>query len=177
MSGWDSIIRNHVANQISRGAQPIHGVVTSVDPVSHAVKVTMQPDNVESGWIPDATIAAANLKICCPSEIGTQVLVVPVEGDAEHPVVVARLFDTTCRPPISPVTNRPVQAGEIGIFTGDNLILHISKGVINIRGTVKIDGDVVVMGDVSAGNVSLQSHAHRGVRAGQDISGPPEGPT
>ncbi len=143
-----------------------HGIVTAVDPASHSVKITIQPENVVSGWLPDAGLACAGLRICCPSEIGTQVLVVPVEGDAEHPVIVARVFDTIMSPPISPVTGKPVQPGEIGFFLANGNYLHLLENGIAIKGDVSIEGTVRVTEDVLVQAVSAVDHVHGGVAAG-----------
>ena len=95
-----------------------HALVSAVDPVNHAVKVIVQPESTESGWMPDPGLAANGLRIACPAEIGTQVLVESVEGDAEHPIITARLFDTTMTPPVSPVTGQPAQPGEFLVLAG-----------------------------------------------------------
>ena len=143
-----------------------HGIVSAVDPTAHAVKVTVQPEGVVSGWIPDPGVACSGLRIACPAEVGTQVLLVPVEGDAEHPVIVARLFDTTVLPPKSPITGRPVQPGEIGIFLADGTALHLASGAVSIKGTLHVDGAIVATGDVTAGSISLEQHVHGGIQSG-----------
>ncbi len=174
MSDWLETVKLHAATQAGALGQPRHALVTSVDAVSHAVKVTIQPEGLESGWIPDGAVAASGLRIACPAEIGTQVLVVPVEGDAEHPVVVARLFDVTLMPASSPATGSPVQPGEIGIFLDGGNYVHLTTGNIFIKGTVVLDGTLSVTGDVVAANVSLASHVHSAVQPGQGASGAPE---
>ena len=174
MDDWLETIKLHAATQAGSLGQPRHALVTSVDAVSHAVKVTIQPEGIESGWIPDCAVAAAGLRISCPAEIGTQVLVVPVEGDAEHPVVVARIFDVALTPPSSPATGSPVQPGEIGIFLDGGAYLHLTKDKIFLKGTIVIDGDLKTTGDVMASGISLINHVHVGVQPGQGVSGAPE---
>ena len=173
MADWIETVKLHAATQAGALGQPRHALVTSVDPTSHSVKVSIQPEGIESGWIPDAVVAANGLRIACPAEIGTQVLVVPVEGDAEHPVVVARLFDVLITPPTSPATGNPVQAGEIGIFLNGGCYIHLSKSSIFIGGELVIDGSIRVSGDVVATSVSLAGHVHQGVQPGSGISGTP----
>lgn len=173
MADWLETIKFHAAKQVAALGQPRHALVTSVDAVSHSVKVTVQPEGIESGWIPDAAIAAAGLRIACPAEIGTQVLVVPVEGDAEHPVVIARLFDVSITPPVAPVTGKPVQPGEIGIFLDGGVYLHMTRDGIFIHGKLIVDGSVEASGDVVAAGISLEGHAHGGVQTGQGLSGMP----
>jgi phage baseplate assembly protein gpV len=173
MRNWIEAVKLHSAVHATSMGQPRHGTVTSVDPVNHAVKVMIEPDGVESGWIPDGVIAAGGLKIACPSEVGTQVLVVSVEGDAEHPVVVGRLFDTVVTPPTSPATSQPVQPGEIGVFLEGGTYLHMTKGGVFIGGNVTVSGTLTATGDVVAGQISLQEHLHSAVQSGNDVSGPP----
>lgn len=174
MVDWLETIKLHAATQVAATGQARHALVTSVDPVAHAVKVSIQPEGIESGWIPDGTWAAAGLRIACPTEIGSQVLVVPVEGDAEHPVLVAKVFDVTTVPPTSPATGKTVQAGEIGIFLGGGNYIHLTDQGIYLRGTVHIDGNLAIAGDAVASGVSVVSHLHSGVQTGSGISGAPE---
>lgn len=165
------------ASASSVAGRPRHGVVSAVDPTTHSVKVTIQPEGVVSGWIPDPGIACAGLRIACPAETGTQVLLVAVEGDAEHPVIVARLFDTTMLPPVSPFTSKPVQPGEIGIFLGDGTALHISAGMISMKGQLNVEGSIAVTGDVTANGISLDHHQHGGVQTGSNLTAQPESGT
>ena len=173
MRSWLDAVKLHSAVHTANSGQPKHGLVTSVDPINHAVKVMIEPDGVESGWIPDAVIAAAGLKIACPSEIGTQVLLLPVEGDAEHPVVVARVFDTVVSCPTSPATSQPVQPGEIGIFLAGGVYLHLTEAGLYLGGPVFIQGSVSASGDIQSAGISLQQHLHSQVQAGTGVSGPP----
>ena len=158
--------RLHTAAHVSLQGRARHALVSAVDPNTHSVKVTIQPEATVSGWVPDPGIACAGLRIACPSEVGTQVLIVPVEGDAEHPVIVARLFDTVMQPPVSPATGKPVQPGEIGFFLSDGTYLHMSPGIIAMKATLQIDGTIQATQDILAKTVSLQGHVHGGVSPG-----------
>ncbi len=100
-------------------------------------------------------------------------MIVPVEGDAEHPVIVARLFDTVMQPPVSPATGKPVQPGEIGIFLSDGTYLHLFEGTIAMKGKLLVDGVIQATQDVVVKDVSLYSHVHAGVSTG---SGSTTGP-
>ncbi|WP_428394133.1 phage baseplate assembly protein V [Lichenicoccus sp.] len=173
MRAWIEAVKLHSASHTAATGLARHGIVTSVDPVNHAIKVSVEPDGVESGWIPDAAVAAGGLKISCPSEVGTQVLLLPVEGDAEQPVVIARLFDTVETVPVSPATSQPVQPGEIGIFLKSGPFLHLTPSGIYLGGDVMVSGTVKVTGDVVAAGISLDHHVHLDVKAGSDVSGAP----
>lgn len=173
MADWLETVKLHAAMQVASLGQPRHALVTSVDAVSHAVKVSIQPDGIESGWIPDSALAVGGLRIACPAEIGSQVLVVPLEGDPEHPVIVARLFDVSVVPPTSPATGLPVQPGEFGVFLDGPSYLHLTKNTVYIGGKIVLDGGLKATGDVTAGPMSLQDHVHGQVQVGGGVSGKP----
>ncbi|WP_019091674.1 phage baseplate assembly protein V, partial [Komagataeibacter europaeus] len=106
------------ANMAGAQAQPGFGLVSAVDPVNHAVKVMAQPAGVETGWLPWAAMQVGSLRIACPPDIGTHVLVVHVEADAEHGVAVMPVYDAVVMPPASPATGSPAQPGEMLIMAG-----------------------------------------------------------
>ena len=166
-------LRLHSAVQSGLQGQARHAIVTAVDPGQHAVKLTIQPEGLVSGWLPDPGIACAGLQIACPSEVGTQVLVVPVEGDSEHPVIVARLFDTANPAPISSATGQAVQAGEIGFFLKNGPYLHLTPSAIYVKGKLVLDGSIEASGDVVAMNISVVQHVHGGVQTGSGQTSTP----
>ncbi|EGG76633.1 baseplate assembly protein [Gluconacetobacter sp. SXCC-1] len=106
------------ANMANAQAQPGFGLVSAVDPVNHAVKVTAQPAGVESGWLPHAAMQVGSLRIACPPDIGAHVLLVRLEGDGEHAVCACPVYDTVVMPPLSPATGRPAQPGEMLVMAG-----------------------------------------------------------
>jgi len=106
------------SNIANAQAQPEFGIVSAVDPVNHAVKVMTQPSNIESGWLPLAAMQVGSLRIACPADIGTHVLVVHVEADAEHGVAAVPVYDAVVMPPTSPATGKPAQPGELLIVAG-----------------------------------------------------------
>ena len=157
--------------QAARVGTARYAVVSAVDPTNHAVKVNIMPEDVESGWIPDGGFAAAGLRVSCPCEIGTHVLVESAEGNAEHPVIVARLFDATTLPPVSPVTGKPAQPGEWLTFNG-NTFCHFQPGTVTTgigsvimtltsTGLAVKGGTITCDHDIIAGTISLQKHVHQ----------------
>lgn len=101
------------AAMVNRVAHTVHGVVSAVDPVNHAVKVRVQPEDVESGWIADAGVTqVGDLRIACPTAIGTHVVLQPLEGDGEHLVLSGVVYDAVMAPPVSPETGVVAQPGE-----------------------------------------------------------------
>ncbi|MCE2574389.1 phage baseplate assembly protein V [Komagataeibacter sp. FNDCR2] len=99
-------------------AQPGFGLVSAVDPVNHAVKVIFQPSGVESGWIPCGAMQVGNLRIACLPDMGAHVVVMAVEGDAEHALAACPVYDAVMMPPVSPATGKQAQPGELLIMAG-----------------------------------------------------------
>ncbi|OUJ16485.1 baseplate assembly protein [Acetobacter sp. DsW_063] len=105
-----------VANSIPASS---YGLVTAVDPINHAVKVTLQPDGVESGWIQYGVgVRSGDLRMSAPPSIGQHVKVTPIGGDAEHLVVSADVFDDIIQSPTSPQTGEVAQSGEMLVMAG-----------------------------------------------------------
>lgn len=119
-------MRDDLGNEMRRIAEAAtakvgktsHGIVSAVDPINHAVKVRVQPEDIESGWLPVSTLAAGALRICRVPDIGEHVRLEPIEGDAEHLCVSAAQFDTITTPPVSPATGTAAQPGEMLIMAG-----------------------------------------------------------
>ncbi|WP_025824175.1 hypothetical protein [Asaia astilbis] len=103
----------------TRTAHAIHGIVSAIDPGSHAVKVRLQPDDIETGWLPDAAMTqVGDLRIACPCELGAHVLLLPVEGDGENYVIISVIFDVVAGPAQSPHSGTVAQPGELLIRAG-----------------------------------------------------------
>lgn len=107
------------AAQTNRMAHAVFGIVSAVDPTNHAIKVRVQPENIETGWMPDVSgVQSGDLRIACPSSIGTHVVLIPIEGDAEQFITVGALFDAVVAPPHVPGTGRVIQPGEWMVKAG-----------------------------------------------------------
>lgn len=169
--------------------QAIHGIVSAVDPTSHAIKVLLQPENIETGWIPDGAVTqVGDLCIACPSAPGSHVLLQPVDGDGEHFVVVAVIYDAVMKPVASPVTGRAAQTGEWlmragcgsgggtdagwvhvtadGFFAGaGGVSLSLREGacvvkVGEVQAVLSAGGLHVTGGDISTSDHALGGHVH-----------------
>lgn len=146
------------AEQISASiAQDRHGIIASVDPSQGAVRVTMQPEGILTGWIPDCSLAhySRGIGIVAPLGIGDQVVVGHLHGDADHPYVMGRMPSNTDTPPISPVTGKPVQPGEVGIFLPGGAYLHAVGGAWYLHGDLHVTGSITSTADVSDVHGSL----------------------
>ena len=174
-------IKGHTARQDEGYAQPRLATIEAYDADEHSARVRIQPEGVLSGWVPVAALAVGNgFGVVAPPSEGDQVLVVAQEGDAEHLVVIGRVFTVRARPPVSPATMKAVQPGEFAVFAPGAWI-HVAGGVIHaeatelrLKGDLKVDGNVEVTGDVRAGEISLQGHLHGGIRRGSERTDPPQ---
>lgn len=174
-------LKGQMASMDARLAQPRIATVVSVQAGGHRAKVRIEPEGVETGFIPiGAAMVGNGTGIVSPPTPGDQVMVIPQEGDASQYVVVSRMFSARQGPPVSPATEQAVQPGEVAIFT-DGAWLHISGGVIHaeattlkFKGKVEVDGDIEVTGDVKAGNVSVKDHVHTGVERSNQRTDRPE---
>lgn len=111
-------VRATVSSAIGMIGAVHHGLISAVDPTTHDVKVTLQPGGNETGWLPFAAMQVGDLRIACPPNVGTQVHLMPVDGDPEHSVVACPVFCVVMAPPISPATGKPAQPGEYLLMAG-----------------------------------------------------------
>ncbi len=144
MDGFLNLLKGH-ASQLDQGwAQPRLGVVSSVDPATFTARVTVQPEGVLSGWLPIAAPwVGAGWGMACPPSPGDQVLLLWQEGDAEHGIVVCRLWSNTAATPGAPV-------GELWLVhkTGSFLKLHNDGSIESQAQTWTHHGDLRVTGNV-----------------------------
>ena len=178
------VVAQHVADGLARLPQPQPGVVFSVDPDTHSVRVTLQPSGSVTGWIPDLTVAAGSgLQIACPSEVGTHVLLVPTEADGDSLRVVGRLYDQETPPPTSPFNGGKANPGECLIVSG-KAAFHLTPSgvsigfggvrlVVDSQG-VHVTGTLDASTDVLAAGISGKNHKHGGVQAGSSLTAVPQ---
>ena len=138
-------------------AQPRLAIVASTDRDTAMARVLLQPEDVLTGWLPILTLwSGAGWGMSCQPNPGDQVLVIPREGDAEHGVIVGAIFSSARRPP----STEP----------GEFLLRHQTGASIGLSndGTIKINGDLKVSGDIYDSHGSLgrfrldyNVHTHR----------------
>ena len=121
----------------ARGGQPRFGIVTSIDIERAVAKVIVQPDGVQTGWLPVLSAWAGQGwgMICMPSP-GDQVFVLPQEGSAEHGVIVGSAYSN----------RRPPPSAEVGecwlVHKSGSHIKLTNDGRIEIKGDLHVDGEV-----------------------------------
>jgi phage baseplate assembly protein gpV len=178
-------IKKHVAGMIAQVPQPRIGIVSSVDPVSHTVKVLLQPENLETGWLECGALTVGVASIVAMPQQGQQVVVVPNSGSADDGMVVAGLWGGSSQPPISAVTMKQAQPGEVMITCPGGAYIHITGGKIYlggvqivVNGPLQVNGTIAATGNITGANVltmagtELAGHVHQN-GGGTGNSGPP----
>lgn len=116
-------------------SQPQFATISSYDPDNYAVKVILQPEEIETEWMELPTQHIGNgWGVMFAPEIEDQVIIAFQDGDRDAPYVVARVFSDEQKPP-------RLEAGEL-------LVMHKSKGYLMFdkdnRVTVKHEKEHVV---------------------------------
>lgn len=161
-----------------------HGTVSSYQPNTHAVKVLLQPENIESNWMPLGALAVGNgWGICAAPQIGDQVLVLFVEGDFSTAVAVSRTFSISAPAPVLKAGEFVLQhsSGSLLKFNADGTVNLTSQGTLttsapqwNHNGPVSINGNVATTGTLTNNGVDVSStHTHGGVKAGSSSTSTP----
>jgi phage baseplate assembly protein gpV len=148
-------------------AQPRMGTVTSSNSQTAMAKVLLQPEGVLTGWLPVLTQwVGSGWGMACPPSPGDQVLVIPQEGDAQHGLIVGRLYSNLVRPPSA-------EPGEITLThqSGCSISL-LNSGIVTIQGDLHVSGDVYdSYGALSQLRSHYDAHTHH-TSNGSVTSGP-----
>lgn len=99
MRSFANQIRLQAEMQAGRRVLSKLAIVKSYDPGAYAAKVSLQPEDTLTGWLPVATMQAGNGSgIYAPPSSGDQVKVTFIEGDIESGVVECAFFNDEDRP-------------------------------------------------------------------------------
>ncbi|GIX31371.1 MAG: hypothetical protein KatS3mg124_1843 [Porticoccaceae bacterium] len=131
-------------------------------------------DGVQTGWLPWATWAAGHLRVWSPPAQGEQCLVLAPSGDLAQAVAVPAVFQQRgAFPAPSDHPEHTLLLWDDGGYIRYERDTH--RLILHAPCVVRIEGDLLVTGDVFAGGVSLRKHRHIGVEVGPGISGVPTG--
>ncbi|MDW8337107.1 MAG: phage baseplate assembly protein V [Tepidimonas sp.] len=160
-----------------RGGTVRLGTVTQFDARRCRVRVRLSEQGQQQAvtdWLPWATWSAGHLRVWNPPAVGEQCMVLSPSGDMAQAVAVPAVFQQQGAYP-APTSNPNwtlLQWDDGGYIRYERdthrLILHASCAV-------RIEGDLVVTGDVYSNGVSLRKHKHVGVAPGVGVSGGPTG--
>jgi len=122
------------------------GLVTSYDPDTYAVKVRLQPDDVETGWLPIVAGMAGNgWGVQAAPEIDDQAVLTFAEGDSENGACIGFLFSDVDRP-------ARLESGEVRFRNRGGATIHLTNaGAVRIEGETRIEGGLQVDGAVTVG--------------------------
>src|SRR6202042_667734 len=93
MTGFSDVLNSQFNRAHASLAQPRLGVIASSNSQTAMAKVLLQPEGVLTGWLPVLTQwVGSGWGMSCPPSPGDQVLIIPQEGDAQHGLIVGRLY-------------------------------------------------------------------------------------
>lgn len=163
-------------------AKPRLGTVSGYDPSTYMVKVQLQPEGIETGWLPLGSPAVGNqFGIFAAPAIGDQVEVQFPDGDLSSGVVSARFYSDVARP-------LNVPSGEIWIVhkSGSFLKFH-ADGSIEINaaagasytatahafhGPVTMDTTLQTSGQITGqGGLAISGGSGASVQGNMNITG------
>lgn len=161
------------------------GVVSGYDPAMYSVKVTFQPDDTETGWIPLGALAVGNgWGVLAPPALGDQVAVLMQDSDPDAGVAALRLFTDEDVPPAVPsgeiwalhksgaffkLTNDGKATfsdghGATVVLNGNGTISSTGTwthtGAMEITSTLKVDGATTLASVTSNGHDISSTHKH-----------------
>lgn len=199
MSKFDQLAKLQAALVLGNSARARIGLVTAYNPSTYAVKATIQPEGIETGWLPVMSLLVGpQWGLLTAPSVGNQVLILFQENDPKTGIVIGCLFSLADQPP------GKAQPGEFWVvhstgsllkFTADGKVALTSNGDLNVTaggkivaqasemdltGNLKVTGDITGTGtvtgntDVKTGTVSLKGHVHPGVTSGPSLTGLPQ---
>jgi len=181
----------HLLNQLKSTAQQAtqgrantrHGTVSSYDPGAYAVKVMLQPDNMETGWLPLKSIFIGNgWGIFCPPSIGDAVEIDYQEGDNEVGSIGMRFFNEQDRPLPCPsgefwlvhksgASVKSTNNGMLTLSDPSGTVLQLSNdGNVRITGNLIVSGNTTTKGNTETDGTTLSKGAITG-QGGMAVSG------
>lgn len=165
-------MHTRAAQAMLQNARTRLGTVSSYNPALYAVKVKLQPEDVETGWLPIETLmAGAGWGVYFGPAIGDQALIAFPEGDIESGQCLGFVPNDVDRPPV-------VQSGEMHFVHKATWFLKFladgihSKGPWTHDGTlhttqdITCDTTVTATTDVVGGGKSLKNHTHSDPQGG-----------
>jgi phage baseplate assembly protein gpV len=104
------------------------GLISSYDPSTHAVKVRIQPEDVETNWMPVGALGVGNgFGLLVGPNIGDMVMVEFAEADFESGYITGRYFNVSARAPAVP-------AGEIwALHASGSYLKFLTNGDVQMQ--------------------------------------------
>lgn len=171
------------------------GLVSGYDPARYAIKVMLQPEGYETGWMPlGSTWVGNGWGMFSPPSVGDQIEVA-FEGGAHDAggggVRFFSLVDVPLQVPSGEcwlvhktgTSIKLTNDGKITLTDAAGSIVQLqNNGTVAITGAVSITGNVTVTGTFTAtgegtfnGGHTVSAHKHGGVAAGAATTATPTG--
>jgi len=145
------------------------GLVTSYDPQNYCVKVSIQPEGSETGWLPLLTPWVGNgWGMFAPPKVGDMVEVSFLEGDFEAGYACLRAFNDSDRP-------LNVPSGEIWFVSATGAFFKLlNNGAATVSdgngATITLNGDGTITSAATQWNHTGNVKVTGNIVATQDIS-------
>ncbi|AVF41498.1 baseplate assembly protein [Pandoraea apista] len=141
-------------------SQTRDGTISGYDPSAHAVKVLLQPEETETGWIQLAAAAVgAGWGVVFAPSIGDAVQVDFILGNAEAPKAVACFFNDVDRA-------MPVPSGEYWMVHKSGAFMKMTNdGKVAINSQIEVDVTAPTVMIQATGNVNVQAGGQANVIA------------
>ncbi len=177
------LIKRVVADMLNLQAKTQYGTITAYNPEDYTVKVLLQPEGVETGWIAlTAPWSGNGLGAVFGPMPGTACRVDFAGGVAEAAIAGGRIFDANNPPPVVQAGQGAIvdKAGSYARFNGDGTVtwgasvgitsttpLLKQVGNMEVTGNLQVDQNVIAAGDISDqngahGTVGALRNAHNG---------------
>ena len=153
-----------IVGQVSQFGAARCGLVASFNPQTYCAKVTIQPENILSGWLPILSPwVGPGWGLVAPLPIGVQVLVLPDRNDAQQGVIVGVLFSEVDTPPNTAAAGEFLLLHASGAYftlKNDGSWTSMRPAATKITGNVTVTGTITASGDVIGAGISLDNHEH-----------------
>lgn len=155
MNQIQNIMRREAGQVQNTKAFPRRGIVTSYDPNRYAAKVRIQPEDVETGFLPIGTPWVGNgWGLLCPPTSGDEVDVHFQEGGKNAAYITLRFYGDAALPPgVAP--------------SGEFWLVHKSGGFLKLTNDGKVSLNGHVEADITAPTVNITAATAVNVTAPQ----------
>jgi phage baseplate assembly protein V len=171
-------LKMHAASMDAQSGQPRMGVVQSYDPNSGTAKVLLQPEGMLTSWLPVLSQSVGTgWGVHTPLSGGEQVLVLPMEGDADNGVIVGRAWSDEMQPAQNPFGGgNPAPGSILMLDKNGSAVLLDAGGNIKVKNsagataTVESNGQIALT-DASGASITLANNGTVNVNGTLAVSG------
>jgi phage baseplate assembly protein V len=170
-------LKLHMASMDAQAGRPRMGVVQSYDPNSGTAKVLIQPEGVLTSWLPVLSQSVgAGWGVHAPLAGGEQVLVLPMEGDADNGVIVGRAWSDQMQPPQNPFGGTLGAAQILLLDKGGSVLLLDAAGNIKVKNAagastlIESNGQIALT-DASGASIVLSNNGTVNITGTLAVSG------